>query len=110
MTECFVRTLSAPLNSHNFLWTPARQHHRDALSSYLNTPVNSYGFHTSALEVSVDHEDGGVYEVIFTCTRPSTMNCWFIEKHTGIELTIMMCPPGYAEYENARIQTGQRHV
>jgi hypothetical protein len=108
--ECFVRTLSSALNNQNFLWRPASQHHRDALTSYLNTPVPSYGFHTSALEVSVDHEDGGVYEVIFTCTRPSKMNCWFIEKETGNELTIMMCPPGYAAYENARIQSGYRYV
>jgi hypothetical protein len=99
--ECFVRIMS-DVNVN--IWMPARQHHRDALLSYLNTPVPIYGFHTSPLEVSVDHEDGGVYEVTFTQTRPTRMNCWFIENETGRELTVMLCPLAYAEFQNARIR------
>lgn len=58
--QCFIR----PINGFN-VWIPGRQHHFDAITNFLHTPIkNQYG-DNSPIYVCVAHEDGGIYEAYF---------------------------------------------
>lgn len=83
-------------------WTRARQHHNQALLSFLtqyniNNPV--------PIQISVPHQDGGNFVANFHHTDEGddehTQNtlCYYVDEY-GQHVDIMICRPVYAAYIN----------
>lgn len=89
------------IRESNGFWVPARQHHKDVISSFFYAPVNECG--NRGIYACAEHEDGGIFEVHFTNRTPSFCNKYVDARGNGEETQIMLCSPLYAEFENSRI-------
>ncbi len=84
-------------------WVRSRNHHQEALMSFLNTPYNLND--PSPIEVSVPHGDGGNFVARFTRVNDDgnqeTQNtlCYYVDEY-GQRVDIMMCTSAYAAFIN----------
>jgi hypothetical protein len=86
-------------------WTQAREHHHQALISFINTPYNMND--RSSIEIIVPHLDGGDFVAYFNRYQNNEYNhqytqntfCYFDDQY-GNRVEIMLCEPSYAAYIN----------
>jgi hypothetical protein len=91
---CFIR------RGHQ--WSRGRNHHRQALVSFVNTPVNNIN---EGVYISVPHEDGGQFVATFRHNRDFVDNnnvqyCANYVDEYGRNVEIMICNPNYVAFIN----------
>lgn len=97
---CYIRR-----ESDNNGWIRARNHHKEALESFLNTPVNNMNNINNNVYVSVSHEDGGNFEAYFSLYQNPIQNenISSMVRYTdayGRNVDIVMAKPSYIAYWN----------
>jgi hypothetical protein len=98
---CFIRRDGQP-------WSRGRQHHHDALISFMNSPYNLN--EPNPVFISVPHTDGGNFVAHFTLNNENSGNnennengYQYLSKYVdqyGQTVEIMLCNPAYAAYIN----------
>ena len=93
--ECFIRRSGQS-------WSRGRQHHYNALISFINTPYNLND--PNPIFISVPHTDGGDFVAHFTRNNENSGNGYqylstYVDEY-GQTVQIMLCNPGYAAFIN----------
>lgn len=87
-------------------WVRARTHHRQALESFLNTPININNMN-EGVYVSVPHEDGGNFDATFYRRNiEDVMSAQYVQNMAsyvddyGRNVDIIVANSGYVAYVN----------
>jgi len=83
-------------------WIRARTHHKEALKSFLHTPLCNTN---NSVYVSVPHEDGGNFDAYFSVyeNQIKNENIQIMAKYTddyGRYVDIIIAKPSYVAYWN----------